>query len=93
MRAALTLATDFDIVSLMKAEIHPEYHPKAQITCSCGHVLEVGSTLAEVKVDICSNCHPFYTGKQKQAEKGGRIERFQERLAKAAAPAKGKKEA
>ena len=73
----------------MKAEIHPEYHSKAQITCSCGNVLEVGSTLAEVRVDICSNCHPFYTGKQKSVEKGGRVERFQERVAKAA----GKKSA
>lgn len=70
----------------MKNDIHPEYHTKAQITCSCGNVLEVGSTAAAMKVDICSNCHPFYTGKQKLIDKGGRVERFQAKMAKVKGP-------
>jgi len=74
----------------MKKEIHPTYHPKAQITCSCGNVMEVGSTAESMRVDSCSACHPFYTGKQKQVEKGGRVERFREKVAKAKAPAKKK---
>jgi len=75
----------------MKTEIHPTYHPKAQVTCSCGNVIEVGSTLEAMRTDSCSACHPFYTGKQKQIERGGRIERFQEKLAKATKATKPKK--
>lgn len=67
----------------MKAEIHPTYFPKAQIVCSCGNVMQVGSTVENTRVDSCSACHPFYTGKQKQVEKGGRVEKFREKLAKA----------
>ncbi len=66
----------------MKKDIHPEYFAKAQITCSCGNVVEAGSTLETMKVDICSNCHPFYTGKQKLMDKGGRVERFQAKMSK-----------
>jgi large subunit ribosomal protein L31 len=67
----------------MKKDIHPTYNPKAQITCSCGNVIEVGSTSEAMRTDSCSACHPFYTGKQKQVEKGGRVERFREKVAKA----------
>ncbi len=67
----------------MKKDIHPQYFVKAQIVCACGHVHEVGSTQEATRVDICSNCHPFYTGKQKMVEKGGRVEKFQARVAKA----------
>ena len=67
----------------MKQGIHPEYHEKATITCSCGNVVTVGSTMESMKVDICSNCHPFYTGKQKLMDKGGRVERFKAKMAKA----------
>ena len=64
----------------MKAEIHPGYHA-VKATCSCGNVIEVGSTLAEdFHVDVCSNCHPFYTGKQKIMDSGGRVERFRKRF-------------
>lgn len=77
----------------MKKEIHPTYHSKAQITCSCGNVMEVGSTAEAMRTDSCSACHPFYTGKQKQIERGGRIERFQEKVAKAAKVKKAKKAA
>jgi len=64
----------------MRAEIHPDYG-KLTATCSCGNVIEVGSTLAEsIHLDVCSKCHPFYTGKQKTADAGGRIDRFNKRF-------------
>jgi len=72
----------------MKKDIHPTYYPKAQIVCSCGNVMEVGSTAENMRVDSCSKCHPFYTGKQKQVEKGGRVEHFREKVAKAASAKK-----
>jgi large subunit ribosomal protein L31 len=59
----------------MKKDIHPEYK-KTTITCACGAVYEVGSTSENVRVEICSNCHPFYTGKQRILDSGGRVERF-----------------
>lgn len=68
----------------MKDKIHPQYFPKAKIACACGNVLTVGSTAEEVRVDICSKCHPFYTGKQKFIDKAGRVEKFQERMKRAA---------
>lgn len=65
----------------MKAEIHPQYGT-LKATCSCGNVLEVGSTMnAGIHLDVCSQCHPFYTGKQKTADTGGRIDRFNKRFA------------
>ena len=69
----------------MKADIHPEY-VVAHVTCSCGNEFTTRSTKAELHVEICSACHPFYTGKQKLVDAGGRVERFQRRLEKAAAP-------
>lgn len=66
----------------MKAEIHPTYYKNAKVTCVCGNSFETGSTLAEIKVDICSECHPFYTGKQKLIDTEGRIERFRKKYAK-----------
>ncbi len=64
----------------MKPEIHPEYQT-VKATCSCGNVIEVGSTLSEdIHIDVCSNCHPFYTGKQKIVDSGGRVERFRKRF-------------
>lgn len=59
----------------MKPNIHPEYH-KAQVHCACGETFEVGSTRESLKVEICSKCHPFFTGKQKFVDTGGRVERF-----------------
>lgn len=75
----------------MKPEIHPEYNT-VKATCSCGNVIEVGSTLGEdIHLDVCSSCHPFYTGKQKTIDSGGRVERFRKRFGNrspaAAAPA------
>jgi large subunit ribosomal protein L31 len=61
---------------VMKKGIHPEYH-RTKVTCiSCGATFETGSTLKEIKVDTCSNCHPFYTGKQRYVQADGRIDRF-----------------
>ncbi len=59
----------------MKQGIHPDYK-KTTITCACGAVYEVGSTQENIRVEICSNCHPFYTGKQRIVDSGGRVERF-----------------
>jgi len=66
----------------MKKDIHPKYYPQAKATCGCGASFSVGSTLPEVKVEICSNCHPFYTGGDKVLDTAGRVERFKKRLAK-----------
>ncbi|MDH7576631.1 MAG: 50S ribosomal protein L31 [Bacillota bacterium] len=63
----------------MKEKIHPKY-TKAVITCACGARFEVGSTRSTMKVEVCSNCHPFYTGtRQRVVEKGGRVERFRKK--------------
>jgi len=62
----------------MKKGIHPEY-VDSKITCLCGNVVETRSTQAEISVEICSACHPFYTGKQKLVDTAGRVERFQKR--------------
>lgn len=72
----------------MKAEIHPAYGTLTA-TCSCGNVIQVGSTLSDnIRLDVCSACHPFYTGKQKTADTGGRIDRFNKRFGGLAAGAK-----
>ncbi len=68
----------------MRAEIHPDY-VLASVTCSCGNTFTTRSTKAELHVEVCSECHPFYTGKQKLMDSGGRVERFQRRLEKAKA--------
>jgi large subunit ribosomal protein L31 len=62
----------------MKADIHPKYTPQA-FTCSCGTVIELPSVMPGQGIEICSNCHPFYTGKQKMIDSAGRIERFTSR--------------
>ncbi|OZM56763.1 50S ribosomal protein L31 [Lottiidibacillus patelloidae] len=59
----------------MKAGIHPNYK-KSMVKCACGNEFESGSTLEEIKVEVCSECHPFYTGRQKFADAGGRVDRF-----------------
>jgi large subunit ribosomal protein L31 len=63
----------------MKAKIHPKYH-EAQVTCACGNSFKTGATVPAIKVDICSACHPFYTGKQKFVDAAGRVERFQKKF-------------
>jgi large subunit ribosomal protein L31 len=67
----------------MKAAIHPDYK-EITVACTCGNTFKTGSTLGQdLQVEVCSNCHPFYTGKQKLVDTGGRVERFQRRLEKA----------
>tara|TARA_B100000686_G_C16805020_1_gene989296 strand:- start:11148 stop:11411 length:264 start_codon:yes stop_codon:yes gene_type:complete len=65
----------------MKAEIHPEY-TQTTIQCVCGHKIEIRSTVPEIHVEICSNCHPFYTGKQKLVDTAGRIDKFNRKFKK-----------
>ena len=64
----------------MKADIHPKYYPNAKVTCSCGATWFTGSTLPELRTDVCSNCHPFYTGEQRIVDTAGQVERFMKRL-------------
>ncbi len=68
----------------MKDKIHPKYFPEATATCACGHKFIVGSTKATLDVEICYNCHPFYTGKEKLIDTAGKVERFKARQTKAA---------
>ena len=63
----------------MKKGIHPKYQD-AKIICACGEVIETGSTKPEIRVEVCSKCHPFYTGKQKLVDSGGRVDRFNRRF-------------
>ncbi|PIP35792.1 MAG: 50S ribosomal protein L31 [Desulfobacterales bacterium CG07_land_8_20_14_0_80_52_14] len=65
----------------MKEGIHPQYF-KTKVTCACGNTFEIGSTKSEIRVEICSKCHPFFTGKQKLVDSAGRIERFKKKYAK-----------
>jgi large subunit ribosomal protein L31 len=62
----------------MREDIHPKYY-QAQVVCNCGNTFTVGSTKPEIHVEICSNCHPFYTGQQKAVQAKGRVDRFNKR--------------
>ncbi|MCR4260980.1 MAG: 50S ribosomal protein L31 [Candidatus Colwellbacteria bacterium] len=72
----------------MKQDIHPQYFPKAKVICSCGKTYEIGSTKEKMEVEICSNCHPFFTGQEKLIDTAGRVEKFKARQAKAAGATK-----
>ena len=63
----------------MKAKIHPKYYPDAKVTCSCGNTFTVGSTKKTLKVELCSQCHPFFTGEHRMVDTAGRVERFKQR--------------
>jgi large subunit ribosomal protein L31 len=63
----------------MKDKIHPVYHSDAKVTCSCGNVFTLGSTKKEMKVELCSQCHPFFTGERRIIDTAGRVERFNQR--------------
>jgi large subunit ribosomal protein L31 len=76
----------------MKAEIHPKYQ-QVQVHCACGETFTTGSTRKELRVEICSKCHPFFTGKQKLVDSAGRIDRFKTRYAKKEVPKEAPKEA
>ncbi len=74
----------------MKKDIHPQYYPEAKVECACGNIMIVGSTSAELKTELCSKCHPFYTGKQKLVDTARRVEKFQAKTAKAAKTVRSK---
>ena len=90
-KITLQTAQSFRIISLsnplglkvlilrMKKDIHPEYHI-ATVTCSCGNSFQTGSTKAEIRVELCSACHPFFTGKQKIIDTAGKVEKFKKRM-------------
>jgi large subunit ribosomal protein L31 len=67
----------------MKKDIHPKFNLSAQAVCACGAKYEIGSTLSDIRVEICSACHPFFTGNEKIVDTAGRVERFKKRAAKA----------
>ena len=67
----------------MKQGIHPNY-VDCKITCACGNVIETRSTRPEIRVEVCNKCHPFYTGKQKRVDTGGRVDRFNRRFGRTA---------
>ena len=66
----------------MKKNIHPPYYPKATVRCACGNTFQVGSTKELIETEICSACHPFYTGKEKIVDTMGQVQKFKKRLAK-----------
>jgi len=75
----------------MKKNIHPKYNIKTKATCACGASFEVGSTNEKIEVEICSYCHPFYTGNEKVMDTAGRVERFNKRRIASASLKKAKK--
>jgi large subunit ribosomal protein L31 len=76
----------------MKQDIHPKYYSKAEVHCGCGNKFAVGSTKEKIEVEICSACHPFFTGTEKVIDTAGRVERFKTKRA-SAKPIKAKKKA
>ncbi len=67
----------------MKEKIHPTWYPEARVHCACGSVFTTGSTMKEISVEICSACHPLFTGQQKFIDTAGRVDKFNQRLAAA----------
>jgi len=67
----------------MKANIHPKWYPDCKITCACGNTFIVGATVPQLQVDVCSHCHPFYTGQMKYVDTAGRVDAFISKRAKA----------
>ena len=66
----------------MKQGIHPQYHDDCQVSCACGNKFTTGSTLKKIEVDVCSKCHPYFTGQQKFVDIKGRIDKFNEKVSK-----------
>ena len=67
---------------MMKDNIHPKYYPEAKVICACGNTWVTGATQEEIRTDVCSACHPFYTGEQRIVDTAGQVERFMRRLEK-----------
>ena len=68
---------------MMKKDIHPQYNNKVKVTCSCGNTFETGSTVDSIHVEVCSACHPFYTGTAKFIDTAGRVDKFRAKMKKA----------
>ena len=64
---------------MVKEKIHPKYYTDAKVTCSCGNIFTTGSTRKTLKVELCSACHPFFTGERRMVDTAGRVERFRQR--------------
>jgi large subunit ribosomal protein L31 len=75
----------------MKKDIHPKYYPDAKIICACGNIIKAGATVEEMRVEICSACHPFYTGRKKLVDSTGRVDRFKKLAEKAVERKEAKK--
>lgn len=75
----------------MKEKIHPKYYEDARVICACGNTFTTGATRKELRVEICSKCHPFYTGEKRMMDAAGRVERFRKRYALSAKAAEDKK--
>lgn len=71
----------------MKQDLHPKYYSEAKVTCACGNAWSVGSTSEDIRVNVCSKCHPFYTGTEKIVDTRGRVDKFRKRAAAAKSPA------
>jgi large subunit ribosomal protein L31 len=69
----------------MREGIHPKWYPNAQVTCACGNTWTVGATVEQIRTDVCSKCHPFFTGEQRIVDAEGQVERFVKRLERAVA--------
>lgn len=67
----------------MKPKIHPKYYPEARVICACGNTWTTGSTSEELRTDVCSKCHPFYTGQQRIVDTAGNVERFAQKVERA----------
>lgn len=67
----------------MKASIHPKWHEEARVTCACGNTFTLGATMPEIQVEVCSKCHPFYTGQMKFVDTAGRVDAFKSKQKKA----------
>lgn len=76
----------------MKKDIHPKFHTDAKVNCACGNTFTTGSTKKAINVEICSACHPFYTGKSKLVDTAGRVDKFKAKMEKAAKMQKPKKQ-
>ena len=72
----------------MKKDIHPPYYKEAKVTCACGNTFNVVATKEHIEIEVCSRCHPFYTGDDKGKMRGGQVEKFRERMTKKAAAQK-----
>ncbi len=81
------------MTSSMKKEIHPTYYHDATVRCACGNSFTTGSTVKEIHVELCSNCHPFYTGKQKFVDTARRVDRFKRLIEKKSALKKAPRKA